>query len=150
MTGASNKKWTFLAASGLFVGMTALQVVAQPQRPPRDGPDAPPVATDQRPPVGRRHHRPGRHPHGAGAGHLRRHECAGGEDTIRHLQDVGGARLFRNLGVSLRGCLCDVALFMPCWYYVSAHPLDSLDLAINPRFNNLKQTIIWSKLYPEV
>jgi hypothetical protein len=38
-------------------------------------------------------------------------------------------RIVRNLGVSLHDRLCDVALFMPSGYYVSAQSLDSLDLA---------------------
>jgi hypothetical protein len=39
---------------------------------------------------------------------------------------------FRQLGVSLRDHLCDVALFMPVFgYYVSAQSLDSLDLTKN-------------------
>src|SRR6185369_4867888 len=45
-------------------------------------------------------------------------------------------RGFSAISVSLRGRLCGVALFMPCGYYASAQPLDSLDLAKNPRFFN--------------
>ncbi len=44
--------------------------------------------------------------------------------------------LFRNLGVKLRGCLCDVPR------YASAQPLVFLDLAENCSFLNWKLTLV--------
>jgi hypothetical protein len=52
--------------------------------------------------------------------------------------------LFRNLGVNLWDRLCDVQM------YVSAQPLDFLDLAKNCSFLNWKLTlvpVIWKFIY---